>query len=419
MARFVPFDLVTAELHTRGSDIIAEAIVIDGARRELNGDDLDWAARLANEIRGLPEHATMQNGIRWRHVPIAITVESDEMARRTHGDPALRDIVVVSAFHGWQRVYKVLSDMIRDFAMELVEQYREVGWEIQEDDYGRVTRMKAPKLKRRDGKLDPIETEFYDSSADRWFAARANRTRLPLQTIYVAPEAVEHDIRDFRKLIRPQGLLEGEYQRFLNERTYFFGAAQYEMLPRPELWDPDNGKFRYPDYSINPTHFTDDDPLPHFLDLKTPDSSLLTSDRGFPMLTRPVQSGLRQMRGFQDIARDPRGKEYVDRIFPQQLPLGAGKVIIGLNTSNHRRAFEKERALYRDLGNDAVEVYTYDEVLEMVERTYLDEYTDVEDPYGILEAESFDTYDHASDAYDNSRRARNSTGRRRPPRSPF
>jgi hypothetical protein len=377
-ARPVPFDLLTAVLR-QGTPIIAEAIVIDGAREtSLQGDALTAAGVLANQIRELPGYVTMPNGIRWSRLPIVIVVENDEIRRRAHSDPLLRRVTIASAYPGWDSVYKTVAAVAGDFGMLLVEAYRSMGWRI-DVQHGRYVRAQAPRTERRDAKVERIETDLYDGNRDQWYHARGNRTRLPLSLIFTDETAVERDVDELRRKIG-QFHPEHVYQGFVDRRTYLLGAAPYELLPQAPLQNPDSGEARYADYSLNRFQLSALDPPSRLVDLKVPQARLLVPARKYHKFGQEIATGIAQLRGYKRDLEDPRSIDQLHRLFANGGTLGPGLLIAGTKANVDRAALEYERELYRE----QVELQTYDELLENAEQRYLADHRDAEDPYGML-----------------------------------
>jgi hypothetical protein len=377
-ARPVRFELLTTVLR-QGRPIIAEAIIIDGAREtSLQGDALTIAALLANQIRDLPGYVTMPNGIRWSRLPIVIVVENDDIRRRAHGDPLLRRVTIASAYPGWDSVYMTVAAVVRDFGMLLVEEYRSMGWSI-EVEHGRYIRTQAPRGKRRDARVERIETDLYDGNRDQWYLARGDRARLPLSLLFTDETAVERDIDDLRRKIS-QIHSERVYQGFVDRRTYLLGAAPYELLPQAPLWNPDSGEDRYADYSLNRLQLSPLDPPSRLVDLKVPQAKLLVRARKYQKVGQEIATGIAQLRGYKRDLEDPRSVEHLQRLFANGGPLGPGLLIAGTKANVDRAALEYERDLYRE----QVELQTYDELLENAEQRYLADHRDEEDPYGML-----------------------------------
>ena len=319
----------------------------------------------------------MPNGIRWSMLPIVIIVENDDMRRRAYGDPALRTVTIASAYPGWDNVYKTVAAAVRDFGMRLIDEYRSAGWKI-EDEHGRYIRVKAPRSKRSDGKLEHIETELYDGSRDQWYQARTLRERLPLSLVFTDETAVEHDVDELRRKIgevHPERV----YQRFVDHRTYLLGAAPYELLPQAPLWNPESGEARYADYSLARLQFSALDSPSRLVDLKVPQARLLVPARKYQKFGGEIATGIAQLRGYKRDLEDPRSAEYLQRLFANGGPLGPGLLIAGTRTNVDLTALEYEREFYRD----QVEVQTYDELLELAEHRYLADHRDEEDPYGM------------------------------------
>lgn len=357
--------------------MIAEAIVLDGTRGTLQEDTVTVAARLANEIRALPGSATMPNGIRWCKVPIAIVVDNEDIRARTRGDPALRTVVIVSAYAGWDAVYKAVAVTVRDFGMTLVEEYRAAGWQI-ESDRGRYIRVGVPRPRRRTRSVERIETDLYDGPRDRLYRARTLRERLPLALIFTDETAVEHDVDELRRRmgeIHP----EAAYQRFIDRRSYLLGSAPYEVVRQPRLRDPESGEERYPDYGLARVRLSPFDPLPRLVDLKVPQSPLLVNARKYVKFGGEITTGIAQLRGYARDLQDPRAAEHLRGIFNGAAAFGPGLLIAGNRTNVDADALERERELYRDY----VELQTYDEMLELAERRFLADQRDDNGPYGL------------------------------------
>ena len=366
-AKFVPFDLLTAELRLGSSSpTIAEVIIIDGSNSPapLQQDALLSAASLALEIRNLPDHTTMQNGIRWRHIPIVIIVENREKLDRTHGDPVLRTIQVCDASRGWQHVYEEAAEAVQHFGMQLIEELRLVGWKLREEQ-GRYYRVSPPSKAMRSGKVSPIETTLYHGGSDRWFTSRGQRERLPLSIVHTDARTVESDFENLRRLIEMQRN-EGDYQRFLNIRAYILGAPQYELLPHPVLWDADANEKRSPDYSQDRRQFISSDPAPRLVEIKVPHIPVLVNARKYKKLGAELLTGISQLRGYKEAAMDPRSAGITARAFSNNGTLGPGLLIGGILGKADKAAFEIERKQFAD----TAEILTYDEILEAMERRF-------------------------------------------------
>src|ERR1700691_6281978 len=81
-ARFVPPDQLIDVLRLgSASPIIAEAIIIDATYGDPAAGRMYFASHIAQAVRGLPEHTTMQNGIRWRKIPIIIAAENGDVVK--------------------------------------------------------------------------------------------------------------------------------------------------------------------------------------------------------------------------------------------------------------------------------------------------------------------------------------------------
>lgn len=377
IARFIPDTLLSATLRLgNASPLAAQAIAISSQNNEFDNDGFLRALAVANEVRGLPDTATMQNGIRWKKVPITIVVPSDEMVDRTRGEPWLRSIAVCPASRGWANVYEIIERQVQDFGHRLIDELRSVGWQIREEN-GRYFRDRAPSLKRRGGVIPDLETELYDGRRDLLFGKRTLRDRLPLRIVHTDPEATQVDYETFRRIINERAS-EATYQRFLNERAHILNSAPFELLPRPTLWDPDANEARYPDYSMRRWDFEDDEL--RLVDLKTPYADLLAHARKELKFASEISTGIAQMRGYQRIADDPRVRGYRETVFPDGGVLGPSLLIAGRKGSANAKAFELERDFYKH----AVEVRTYDELLEDFERRYLTDYSAPANPYGLI-----------------------------------
>jgi len=406
IARQVDFTLLTTTLRM-GSPIIAEVVIIDGTRATLVDDPLSLAARLAYDIRGLPNHVTMPNGIRWSKIPIVIFLENDDMVKRAYGDPALRTVRLAARSPGWDNVYRAAAAEVRDFGERLVDEYVAAGWNV-EYNKGRYLRVGIPKA--RNGKVEPIETDLYDGTRDRRYQARTRRELLPVSLIFTDETAVEHDLEELRRKM-PEQHPEGVYQRYMDGRTYLLGAAPYELLPHPEQQDPGTGEKRYADYGLNSLRLSDFSAPSRLVDLKTPQAKLLVGARKYKKFGSDITTGLAQLAGYRRDLLDPRSKELLARIFPNGMPLGANLLVAGTKADVDRASLEYERERYRR----EADLRTYDEVLEMAEQRYLADHSDPEDPYSAerLGLPPIEEDDDEYDVYWNRRSQRDGYRRRR------
>lgn len=375
IARFVPAPYLSDLLRLgHASTLIAEAIVIDGSI-SLNDDRLLGAILHAQSLRALPDHVAMPNGIRWKHLPITIVVDSDELVDRSGGDPAMNGLAICSAARGWQHIHSVVAVGVRSFGLRLVDELRSVGWQI-EDRHGRLVRTRAPVFKRRNERPPVLETELYSAPHDRWFSRRSRRERFPLSVIHTEPEAIAHDLNTFRDIIE-QPLIEPKYQRFLDERSYVFGSAPFEMQAQPKLWDPDANEYRYPDYIQRRWSFDDDEPA-RLIELKAANVDVLVGARKTQKLGTEFTTGITQQLYYKELLADPRAQIYRDALIAPTTTVGRSILLAGRGRGLDARAFERQRALY----DHVTDIWTYDGLIEEVERRYFTDHAPPDNPYG-------------------------------------
>jgi hypothetical protein len=327
--------------------IIAEALVIDGATPELGGDGLTAAGRLALEVRGLPGYVCMPSGIRWCKIPIVIVVENDEMMRRAYGDPLLRSFTLASAHPGWDNAYQAVAKAVHTFGEQLVEEFLKAGWRLREE-YGRHTRVQSPKLRRVGDRFQHIETELDDGNHDEWYRSRTKRDRMRLSLIHTDQSAVPRDIDTLRRTMAGR-YTEPTYQAFMNIRTYFLGAAPYELTSQAPLRDPDTGEMRYADYAYNRIQLSAYDEPSRIIDLSVPQAPLLVRARKYYKLGGEYTTGIAQLTGYRSNLEDPRSAEDLRVLFPDGGPLSRGLLVAGTLANVDRGALEAQRHLYREV----------------------------------------------------------------------
>jgi hypothetical protein len=354
----LPFERVVPYLHFSPSAGLAlvDAIVCaaDGDLIAFGPDgvpvltfQLEKAAKLAKDIRNLPECCGMRDGRKWRVIPFIIICNPghsyfglvQEMQKDGHTriltrfhhlrwpTVLLQQIqIVVDAYHGW-----------------VLKEYRKVGIIITfEDGKARI----GPALRH---KHPGLETEYYYPPADR-------RKNTGWVTVKRDWDGIKHDVEIFQALI-DRRVNETEMHKFFEENPAFLMEARLGIpishqpnFAQPKAWRPD--------LSLTPILGPENEDDVELIELKGPAKRTL-SRKAHPGFSSKVHAAIDQVRDYDRCLHNPINFEAIWSAFgfiPDKSNLA---VLIGRTPSRGaaREVFELRRSELN------VKVITYDEIL--------------------------------------------------------
>ncbi len=347
---FIPFGQLRSVL-ARGSSapLVVDAIVIEAAG---GPEAAVTAVKVAKLIRSLPGDYTMRNGMRWREMPLIIVVPDPNVATAMRVDNSLRGILIADFQYGLPGIYESICSTIRIDRDAIHAELDDAGCIIQYGPDGRF-RMRGPAGGYRHGGFQQtFETIRYHGPSDR------SALNASPWVIAADEKAVAFDMNEFERLIWGAAEREEDLQRFLAGNSYFLNAAQFEMVPKPQLMRWDGDKI-IPDIVIYPYAFDDRARSPHIVELKWFGGRMVVGDKRRWRFRSEILGAIEQTRDYSESFMDPRNAAETKRILSGSILEPKRTVIGGLIAPNERQRMERAQQYIPD-----VNVLAYNEVLE-------------------------------------------------------
>lgn len=355
----IPIEKVTYEIQKEESNLFCDCVVHLGSTNpssstpqitsETSGS-LSGAVHFTNEIRGLPNTACMQDGRKWRSIPIIHFIRNNNPLSLHDG--ALGDDT-------WLGKYKSIEENL-DRVKQVVENYR--GLFLDElDNLGLLVTYEngiyqvGHTLTEKNG----IEGKYYYLDAD-------SRRHTPGKLFTIGRDSTGQTVvvEEFERLINDKKTSEPDLQAFFENQPDFLprlGPAQ----PLPHVKLPiKNGKYYVPDFILKPIVAAKRDDNWEVLDLKKPQAKIIVNMKFHPSFSAEVNKALTQLRDYRDYFQQDENRASIIEQLKHELKYPRLGVLIGrLPTGTELEELSKEQ-----VRNPDVRIVTYDEVLEKQSR---------------------------------------------------
>ena len=262
------------------------ALAVDDDNRLPRMDSpLEKALSLAEEVRNLPDTCTMQDGRKWKKIPIVIfTTESTSatwlaQTRSHHAS-------VLPAAHPGDALHKVQA-LVDDYHDRVLNDYQNLGMLVRFEK-GRAQISPALKLKHN-------ESDFYYAPGDRrihkgWVTVKRDR------------EGLHADVELFMTLME-KGASERDMHKFFEEHPAILMEARLgiPISHRPRYAQPQDNT---PDFSLSPILGPWDKKPVELLELKGPGEKTLRTG-AHPGFSARVTWAVDQVRDYDRYLHDP------------------------------------------------------------------------------------------------------------------
>ena len=342
------------------SRLSADAIVIDSTTMPLEGTVLRCAA-LCGAVRQLTS-ATMRTGVRWSAIPMIMVVENEGLASLVTSDFNALRVVPCSRSMGWSSIYDVIVDEVLDFALNLVDDMRQLGWDLVYYR-GRWLRQRLRRPRRRGGYRPDFETDRYDGTADQWLTAETLRDRKPLSVAAFDRTITLQDLLHLRKLLLNPFVTEPALQKLIEDAPYLLRSARLELKSHPRFHRLSEGDYIEPDIVLHPALRNTID----IVELKLPQASLVVRRGKLIYQSAEVTAGIAQVREQEEVAVDPSHRSEMEAIFGEPVSVSSRTLIIGMAAGLDPDKLNRIRSHLGDFGLRA-----WDEILEEAVRRYSD-----------------------------------------------
>jgi hypothetical protein len=295
----------------------------------------------------------MRTGIRWSEIPIVVLAQNEAIEHVISRDTTLPRIVACAISRGWPEVYERIVDVILDFSQELVRQMRELGWELIYRR-GRWIRVRPPRMRRKDGWLQEIESQFYDGSADRWIQARSVIERRQLEVAAYDRTSTLEDLAAFAKLIRNPDVKEPALQKLIEQAPYLLRSSHAELIAHADFGTAPKVDSWYPDVIHHPLFSNRID----ITELKVPQMSLVAKRGKLFYQGHDVTVGITQVQVYGEIAVKATHQSQMEAIFGEPVTVNSRTLVIGMAAGIDPEELARVRSRI-----DNVNIKAYDEVL--------------------------------------------------------
>jgi len=330
---------------------LCDAIVVE-TPVDLSGDGATVIMNLLASIRSLPDMLAMDDGRKWKSLPVIVVSHQPVFEGLAAEPPVLIDegVYFVTVGGDFNAVYESASAAVIVYRQQLLAQFDESGFLIT-FDHGR-SRI-TPAISTRDRRM--IETDLYYGPADR-------RKISPntFWTIDREPEGLAHEIEVLKSLIDDPEKGETDLQRFIRDNPHFWtmGAAQARRHLRFPVDDP-RRQYLEVDFLIEPIFGGVEAGAWEVLEMKRAQYRVLAGESGYARLSAVVTSAIAQVREYSEHLEDPEWRTFIDSKLGYVPKNPRRAVLIGRMPSGMAgELFRKQRAYQPD-----VRIVTYDEVV--------------------------------------------------------
>lgn len=302
---------------------------------------IEGAARLAKDVRSLPESCAMRDGRKWKSIPFLILSMLGNYPEKVDGLDVIR-------YEGPDGTMRNIRRAVDEYRLKVLAEYEALGIMVRFIS-GRA--QVGPALRKKDPN---VQGAYYYSPAD----LSSNEGWV---TFMREKEGVGADIEFFTALLDRRAT-ETEMHRFFEEHPAFLMEARLGIpLSHPVTFaEPADWK---PDFAIAPLFGPTVGSTLELLELKGPDEKLLTGKlhRGF---SAKVHRAVDQVRDYERYLRDPANRLAIERGFGYVPDSSKLAVLIGRLPKK-----EGDLKIFRQRGGELdVQVITYDEILETQEK---------------------------------------------------
>ena len=328
-----PFDLVVI--------CCTEDSPLPGYRRVGVGS-VHSATQLAKSIRTLPAHLAMPDGKRWHSIPIILLLEPDLQEHLQDYIAKWVEGVDPIASHAENNYGgDAMKERVAEHRLTMLSELDDVGLAV-EYEAGRY-RISLALRTRKD-----LETRNYFGPADR----RPGR----LITVHRDTFGIQAEIDAFESLINRADLQECKLQNFFENHPHFLSVTQI-LMAQVRLGSGIDQTL-IPDFILKPLSAWQRDSRWKVLELKLPQTKLLTGVGRRARLSAKVIHAIRQLRGYQEYLSDPAHEREVVSALGHPLKYPRLSVVIGRLANTDVSALEREQHYLRD-----VRIVTYDEIV--------------------------------------------------------
>jgi hypothetical protein len=311
------------------------------------------AQKLARQIRRLPDSCTMQDGRKWKAIPVVIVVSGrkailagDELKILASSEA----VVFVEALQDFEPTFRTIDGAVRQYRQKVLDEFSNLGFLV---SYKNGRYRVGPALRPTGG----LEGFFYYGRGDRRGGSRR------YYTIDRDLYGIQHEVELFEALINRGKTSEAELQRFLEDNPHFLADIRMSLpLPQVHL-ESESGALLIPDFIVKPIVAFQRDSNWEVLDLKKPDAKLLAGPARHIRLSQEVTQAISQLRNYGDYFRNPENAERVEGFLGHRLRYPRLAVLIGRLRGCDVEALEKAQSREPD-----VRIVTYDEILQRQQR---------------------------------------------------
>lgn len=307
------------------------------------------AQKLAQEVRRLPDSCAMQDGRKWKAIPIVIVLAGTAAAffrEELQLFAATEGAVFVEALPEFDVTFRSIDNTVREYRQRILDEFSNLGFLVSFRD-GRY--RVGPAL----NPVRDLEGLLYYGPGDQ----RDLRGRY--FTVDRDLCGVAYEVEQFEALINRADTDELELQRFFEENPHFLGDLRMSLpLPHVRL-ESQSGTLLIPDFILKPIVAYQRDANWRVIDLKKPGARLLAGPSRHVRLSHDVTQAIAQLRDYGDYFRDPRNTDRVAGVLGHRLRYPELAVLIGRLRECDVEMLDKAQSRERD-----VRIVTYDEVLQ-------------------------------------------------------
>jgi hypothetical protein len=305
--------------------------------------------RLTQEIRRLPDSRAMQDGRKWKAIPIIIVLSGtaaayfrEELKRFAASEGA----VFIEALPEFEATFRSIDSTVREYRQRILAEFSNLGFLVSYRN-GRYRVGPAMKPARE------LEGFLYYGPGDQ----RGGRGSY--FTVDRDLCGIQYEVELFEALINRSETNEIELQHFFEAHPHFLSDAQTTFpLPHVRL-EGHSGTLLIPDFILKLIVAYQRDSNWRVLDLKKPGARLLAGPVRHIRLSQEVTQAITQLKNYGDYFKDSANTDRVAEVLGHRLKYPELAVLIGRLRESEVEMLNLAQSRERD-----VRIVTYDEILQ-------------------------------------------------------
>ena len=309
--------------------------------------------RLVQEVRRLPDSSAMQDGRKWKAIPIVIVLSGTAapfFREELNAFASSEDAVFVEALPEFEATFRSVDRTVREYRQRILAEFSNLGFLVSYHN-GRY-RVGPAMNPARD-----LEGFCYYGPGDQLHVH--GRCFTVDRDLY----GVQYEVERFEELINGSETSERELQDFFEAHPHFLSDARTSLpLPHVRLGSQ-SGTPLIPDFILKPVVAYQRDSNWQVLDLKKPGARLLAGPPRHIRLSHEVTQAIAQLRDYGDYFGNPENTDRVAEVLGHRLRYPELAVLIGRLGECDVELLDRAQSREGD-----VRIVTYDEILQRQQR---------------------------------------------------